>query len=508
MKLLLLACLFFGATFSPARAQDSAAAAAPAMLRLRDGSVQWGTILAHDVDGLTFQRLDTGGILHLPWTFLDPLEDRDLRTRFGYIDEGSDEVMVDADRIVTIKGVEFIGKIVDKSGAAILIKTASGQIPLPKDQIAQIGEVVQVPARDIYTQDELYAQASAGVDLSSARGQFDLAHYCERAFDFVHAAEHYKKAAELDPSFRKDDVRLAQARVAEKAKAQAELEYLASIDQLVKRARFDEALARAAAFKEAFPASTLLHEAKKRADRAIKARAAYVADQVARLWMFYADRFAREAGRKSLDEALAYLDDKMKTDIVAAVLAAVQKSSKETTEADVRGAWKARKKVRYQTASYGAGTWLLGKAAALKGSDGDDKKDAKPASEVDRQRAELAAKLKRFLESQEIARRAQTAADQKDERENAWQELSPGTRAGWVLAWYVENSGDVDVDPTPLIQPCPQCAGRGVIESLVAGGVGTPRNQGGGSNRAASTEETRECPACHGVAAIRRVRYR
>ncbi len=510
MKLFLLSCAFACLAWVPGASAQAATQDAPLMLRLRDGSVQWGAIQSHDVDGLVFQRLDTGGVLHLPWNWLDPVEERDLRTRFGYLDESGEELMIDADRLVTVKGAEFIGKIVDKSGASILLKTASGTLTLPKDQIAQIGDIVQVAAREVYTPDELYAQAAANADLSHAQGQFELAQFCEKAFDFAHATEHYKKASELDASFRKDDVRLALSRVAEKAKAQAELEYLAAIDQLTKRAKFDAALARASAFKEKFPASTLQSEAKKRYDRAIRARTAWVGDQVSRLWMFYAERLARDVSSKSLDEVMAYLDDKMKQDIVAAVLAGVQKASKATTENDVRQAWKSRKKVRYLTASYGLGTWLLGKAAALKGNDDDGKKegDKKPVAQVDQQRAQLEAKIKRFLETQEIARRAQTAADQKDERQSAWNELSPGARASWVLAWYVENSGDLEVDPKPMIQPCAECAGKGLIETLVTAGTGTQRGNNGNSNRAPSNEATRECPGCHGVAAVRRIRYR
>lgn len=501
--LLGLAALALDLVAHAQQAQPAEDASAAQMLRLRSGAIQWGAIQSHDPDGIAFQRLDTGGVVRLPWTWLDPQEEKELRQRFGYVDLSSDEALIDADRIVTIKGLEFVGKIIDRTPDAILMKTASATVPIPKNQVAQASEV-KVPAREVYTVDELYAQALAGADVAHAQGQFELAKECEGWFDFAHAIDHYKKAAELDPTFRKDDVAQALARAIEKSKAQAEIEYLSDVDQLLKRNKFDEALARADAFKEKFPKSALLPEAKKKHDRVIKSRGEFLAKEVVRAWQYHASRLTRDAATKPLEEVMAYLDDKLKSDIVGAVAKELQKVSKDANEDAVRALWKTRKKVRYQTASYGLGTWLLGKAAAMKGYDPDGKgEDKKPETEIDKQRADLAAKLKRFLEAQEVARRAQSADEKKEDREGFWKEFSLSGRANWILAYYVENSGDMELDPKPLIQACQTCGGKGVIEYSLAGA-----NVSKSAVGQQQTDLKRECETCHGIGAVRRIRYR
>lgn len=487
-----------------ARAQEAAAPDAATMLRLRSGAIQWGSVQSHDPEGLVFQRLDTGGLVRLGWSLLDPAEERELRTRFGYVDLTSDELLVSADRIVTVKGLEFVGKIVDRTADAILMKTASATIPIPKSEIAQASDVVQAPAREIYTLEELYGQSLARNDVSKPDGHWQVAQDCEGVFDFARAIQHYQKCGELDPNFKKAELAQALARAQEKAKAQAELEYLSEIDQLTKRAKFDEALARADAFKDKYPQSALLPEAKKKHDRVIKARTEFLSKEVVRAWNFHAGRLAREAASKTLEEAMAYLDDKLKQDVAAATAKDLAKISKEANEDTARQLWKGRKKVRYLTASYGLGTWLLGKAAALRGYDENETgADKKPESEADKARADLANKVKQFLAAQEVARRAQSADEKKEDREGFWKEFPLTARANWVLAYYVENSGDFEVNPKPMIQACPTCGGKGVIEYALAG-ANVSRSAIGKQ----STDLKRECDTCHGIGGIRRILYR
>ena len=67
----------------------------PTMLRLRSGAIQWGEVLEHTPDGVVFRRFDTGGVVRLSWKFLDPSQERSLRTEFGYIDTSSEILYVD-----------------------------------------------------------------------------------------------------------------------------------------------------------------------------------------------------------------------------------------------------------------------------------------------------------------------------------------------------------------------------------------------------------------------------
>src|SRR6185503_16379354 len=110
------------------------------------------------------------------------------------------------------------------------------------------------------------------------------------------------------------------------------------------------------------------------------------------------------------------------------------------------------KKVHWYRGSYGQGTWLLGKDAALKGQEPEKPKD--PALEKDAARVDLQQKIAKFLQNQEIARKAKSKDEKKEDGEAFWKEFSSAGRQQWILAYYAENSGDMDVQPKPLLAAC------------------------------------------------------
>jgi len=472
------------------------------MLRLRDGSLQWGAIASHDPEGLMFVRLDNGGRARLSWGFLHPEEELELKTRFGYIDLSGDEIMVDAERLVTTDGMEMIGRIVDRTADSILVKTNTGTIPVAKNRLSAAPTPVRVNALEVWTRSELYAQQQALTDPASAEQNYELARFCERILDFAHAAEHYKRVAELDPNFRKDDVQPAIARATEKAARQDQIDWLATVDDLVGRRRYDEALAQADAFATKFPDSPLIPDAKKKKDRATKARERYLLERVGQLWTLKALHIARaKSTETSFEAVLSYLDGSMKKDVLDAVTLAAQAISKDANSDVVRRMWASRRKERWNRASYGLGTWLLGKDAALKGEQKEAEKP--PITEKEKERADLEKKLQRFLQNQEMARKSRSTADQKDERETAWKELPGIARAGWIMAYYAENSGDFEVMQKPLFGACRECGGTGTRLLSMAGANVSREEVGKGNN-----EQVIECPTCHGLGVVRRISYR
>lgn len=485
---------------SSAPAQD--VSAETRMLRLRDGSFQWGSIASHDPEGLVFVRLDNGGRARLSWGFLHPEEELELKTRFGYVDLTGEELLVDAERIVTTEGVELVGRIVGSTADSIVVKTSSGTIPVPKVRLSAAPTPVRVNALDVWTRPELYAQQQAVTDLTTAAGNYELARFCERILDYARAAEHYKEAARIDASFQKDEVAAGAARATEKAARQDQIDWLRDVDDFVARKKFDEALARAEAFASKFPDSPLIPDAKRKLDRATKARERYTAERVAQFWPLKAANVARnKSSETSFEAVLAYLDGPMQADVLESVTKAAQAITKDASSDVVRRLWSARKKERWQRASYGLGTWLLGKDAALKGEQAETEKP--PATPAEKERADLEQKLKRFLQNQEMARKSKSSADQKDEREQAWKELPGVARAGWILAYYAENSGDFEVMAKPLFGACRECGGTGTRLLSIAGANVARSEIGKGSN-----ETVIECPTCHGLGVVRRISYR
>ena len=68
------------------------------LLQLRDGSVRWGSIVAHDPELIDFTLLSNGGQARVPWTLLDPRQAEELRNKFGYVELEAEEALVDAER--------------------------------------------------------------------------------------------------------------------------------------------------------------------------------------------------------------------------------------------------------------------------------------------------------------------------------------------------------------------------------------------------------------------------
>jgi hypothetical protein len=486
-----------------AAAQSSDAASAAVMLRMRDGSIQWGAIGAHDPDGITFVRIENGGQVHLPWSALQPEQEEEFRRKWGYVDLSSDEVMMTADRLVLVDGGEVIGLIIDRTPDALVVKRAGTTAIVPKNRISASSTTVQVPALELYTKDELYNRELGNAAPVDAEGNYKLGEYCERILDFAHAAQHYKRAQELDAKYRPEDVKAALVRSAEKAKAQDQIDYLSQVDLLLARKKYDEALTRADAFKEKYPESPLIPDAKRKHDHIVKARERDISEHVAQSWYSWSGRLARTAAMtKNLEQSLGYVDDAMKKDILEHVTKDTQRISKEATPDAVRKLWVARKKLRWYHASYGMGTWLLGKDAALKGEQADAPKAA-PQNEKDKARSDLEQKLQRYLQNQEIAKKSQSKDQQKDDREGFWKEFGSDGRTLWILAYYAENGGEMECDKKPQLDNCRECGGTGVRDVAVSGA--NVAKAGKGKDTGA---QVIECPACHGLGRVRRINYR
>ena len=176
---------------------------------------------------------------------------------------------------------------------------------------------------------------------------------------------------------------------------------------------------------------------------------------------------------------------------------------------DILAYWALRRKSRYDLASYGIGTWLLGEDKALAGT-GDAAKPAAPKSAKDQERQKIEEKIARFLKNQRSARAARKSGEQEDEVQAFWASYGMDARSQWIRAYYVEFGGDFELDDHPRLSNCQSCGGRGVLEVVRVGGGGSgsggATRQGGKTTKAPS--QLQGCPTCHGIGSVRRVRYR
>jgi len=253
------------------------------------------------------------------------------------------------------------------------------------------------------------------------------------------------------------------------------------------------------AFETRFPNSPLQLDSAKKRTQVLKARDRDLTETVRKRWNYWLRRLARQAGRlETYEEVLTYVQETLPEEIRARVLDDVRSTLASDIEPDqILEYWSNRKKVRYENASYGLGTWLLGEDKARAGI--EEKQESESESEISAARKSMAEKQKRFLEQQRLAARARNRQDQADDFDAFWRSFPLGARAQWVRAYYVEFSGDMELRPNPYIRPCPTCAGSGALEVIYSGG--------GGQGTASGTK-LEKCTTCRGIGVVRRVYYR
>jgi hypothetical protein len=469
------------------------------MIRLRTGVFQWGVVEDHSTESLTFRRLDTGGLVTLPWSMVEDKQSLELRTLYGYVDITGDEILVPAEMLVLADGREVIGLVQGRTEDAILYQTQGGQLQIPKRLVRNHIVGLQVPALDIYSKEHLYTERERSSDLESAESQFEVARYCERILDFPHALEHYQAAAELDPNFKTKEIQAIVARVQQKVDSQEQVDFLANVDHLKRRKRFDEALNELAIFDATYEDSPLRSDRLRLEDKIIKSRADYMRTEVSRSWFSWMGRLAAAAGRElNFEEALSYVDETLSEEIVKNVTETMRKKWLDLEEDQVRQFFIERKALRWKPASYGHGTWLLGEEDALKGGVAEVLAE-EPETARDKERAAQAEKINKWLRNQQMAKRSRKSEEDLDEIENAWSLMQSSARRNWIIAYYAENAGDLEVRSQPELQNCSECGGTGVREIIYTGDA----REGSRSGR-----QNVHCPTCHGIGRVRRIRYR
>lgn len=472
------------------------------LLRLRGGGIQWVRIESHTPELVAVRRLDNGGLVRLPWGLLDPAQEEELRTRLGYVDLDGDEPMLQADVLVLHDGRELVGRLLSSEGENFTLKQESGSLLIRKALVKE-ATTRQAAALEVYTREELYRDEAARLLTPSGEQEpavhFELARYCERILDFAGALRHYERAAQLDPSFKAAELGAILPRVATKVQQQEQLDALAEIDRTKRRGYFDKAIQALASFDARYPGSPLRAERLKLEERVLKERERAVRNLVRVQWYSWIDRTAGEAARlETFEAAMAYVEDSMSGRIVQGVTEDARRIWAEVDEDKVRQLWIERERRAWKPASYGVGTWLLGKENALKGVT-EAAPEAEQKSERDRAREDLAQQMQRFMRNQQIAKRASRSADDQQAINDFWTTYSPSSRKAWLVAYYAENSGEVDLRPRPEIYNCASCGGTGYREVIYTSG-GRSGSSGG--------MKLEPCQVCHTLGVVRRIRYR
>lgn len=470
------------------------------MLTLRDGSILWGALAGHRPEGVTVQRLDTGGILELPFELLDPRIELELRTRFGYVDTVTEEVFVSADRIPLDGGGELIGIVQHRANGVLHVKQETGVVLLPALRVAGAITKLQVPARSLYTREELVEQERTRllVQLESegevrSAALFELAAFAERVSDYRTAAENYDAIPEADrASFADFEAALARSRA--KAKVQEQVDFLDDAVYLSKRERFARALEVLGEFPGRYPDSPLTDDWLRTVRRVENDRDRELSTFVTKRWFTWTARFAREGAKlETFEQTREWVDEQLGDLVADAVAGEAQDFVEGISGTQVRAIFADRRKPASRRASYGKGTWLLGRDEALAGKLVEPEEEEVAVSDRDAERQALLDRIERYQRNTQSLGGASRDADL--EPEDAWKRMNLSQKALWITAYYAEQGGDFSVVSVTLL-PHRDCAGLGyreILESSVSGDTRTRLELD---------------PYCGGLGVTRRVTYR
>lgn len=488
------------ATLAPGGRVAAGSFQALEMLHLRAGGVLWAQIDEHTPDDFTVRRLDTGGVTTLPWSLLDPEQELAFKRRFGYVAIEVDEFTVDASVVPLMDGSELVGVIELETPDALHIKTETGLLVLPRERIAGAVTSTRVPARDIYSRQELYeerraelAAELAGTGRASIDAHVELARFCERILDFVHAAEHYAAAIDLGS----DDERLAGWLTAaeRRAEAQSQVDMLDRVDRLRRQGSFPRAMELLAEFPDQWPASPIMDEWAAQKRRVESDREQEALRITRDRWFYWMNKAIRDAAKElSFEQAQNFAVEGLGVLILGQVTADVQEIWPEVSPAEVREMFDRRTGSRIRGATYGDGTFLLGKERATATLEEEEEEEAEPLSAMDQQRRELEERMDRYLESSRRGRSGGGSSAAIDP-ELFWANWSLSGRTAWITSYYAEFGSDLEFVRV-TVAPHGDCAGTGYIEVISV-------NAGGGNARRLVPD-----PACGGVGVKRRVKYR
>lgn len=501
MKALLLSLASLACLVLPAPAQMADAPAT--LLPLRDGGILFGAIVDHTPDGIFFHRIDTGGTLELPWGVLDPARELELKLGYGYVETAVVEELVSADRLTLVDGTQLIGLIVSRDADSLLVKNSQALITLPLDRVVGSSVLVQVPVSDIYTKAERYqnklkefADALASPDARTiAEAHLALAKWCEGVRHYGQAYEHYSQVALADPSYPMSDLQAPLERTKTKAEAQEQVDYLGEVERLTRRDNFDKALDMLAKFQVLYPETPLLEDWNEQRERTEKAQLDALRTETAKRWYSHASTQARAAARfETYEQVMSFLDEGMGEAILAGVTEDMQDLRASIQPEEVAILFSERSGNRWHKSSYGNGTWLLGEDRARAGID-DKAQDEKGEQEAERD--SIAEKVKKYIENQQAVKAASGAEDGASPAE-FWQTFSLNARSNWILAYYAEFSGVMELRRAQFAN-CRECGGTGVREVV---------NLGGPVEGSSSTIRLITCPVCQGIGVVRRITYR
>lgn len=474
-----------------------AAPAAPfEVLRLRDGSLIHGTITSFDeASGVTVSRLDTGGVLELRWEHFPAEEVKRIKASRGFTGEDAEPWLVDVVHLIMRNGTTETGVLQEGGGANTYVLRRRGSVDSFSRHLVRTVESAQVEGLEVFGAEELYLEIVASLGPPSDASQhLELAIACEGAKLYEAAKDHFLAVREQSPKLKVDLVNSRLAQIAIKLENAAETAELDRIRSQLYKKRFAEARALAAEFRLDYPGSRQLRDLDQlEADIDRKKTELFskrvVADYFGKLEQSI-DRLARDTA-VSLDVARDLCDNDIHPQIVTALA-----QDYAMPEATVAKLWEERSGGSVRTASYGDGTFILGKEKALSfgrvGGEEESQNGAETGDDFD----DLVEKVKKqreaLVQQRKSAARSGGGLEDSGPTPDEWWTLADSdARRRWLTAYYCEFAGAINViEAKP--RDCRRCNAVGTVD--------------GTNEKSEPVQMT--CPVCKGLKQERVIRAR
>lgn len=436
-------------------------------VQLASGRVLAGKIQSVTGEGLVLERVDTGGVLQLRWDHLSPESANELKRSFNLSVEDDSEVLVEAD-VLTFNsptgGVEeVIGRHVGSDGSVVNIRSRGLVVPVPKGKVTSWTKR-SVPALTVLTKEELYhlklAEMAPGDD---ADKHILLADVLGRVGDYERAEQHLLRAQELNNSKQPQALRAKLQRVALYKAAADERTLLDKIRSARARKDFVRAREMVAEFEKKYPQSKLGSELAAEKQRVEAARERHYIARVNQLWDQQMTTVAKTKLAESgftLDAARSFAENGMGKAIRDKLSAMLTIPVPEIDEL-----WSKRVTSGVATTStqfsYGIGSWVLGEAKILAGTQtGKAQSGGQEKTQQQQKDERLQRKIQEYLKRAQEAQRNAGTGPKEETDEDWWKAASPDERLNFLRSYYAEFSGDLEL-VNASVTPCRTCGGEG-----------------------------------------------
>lgn len=438
------------------------------IIRLRDGSLVHGEIVAFDEAlGVTIERVDDGGVVSLRWEHLDAGETRRIKAARGFTGEEPEPYRVPVTHLILKNGTTETGVLVDDGRRDTYALHRRGRVDaFPRNFVRRL-ETGHADGLEVYAPEDLYGVILDDLGApADASGHFALAVACEGAGLYERAREHYLVVQELDPGLKAELVATRLDRLAIRIEDAEETAFLAEIRGRLYRAQYEKALEMVDAFDALYPDSRQQGERDLLVDEILRRRNDHYQERIVSDYFSFLGKSLTEIARKegmTMDVVQQLAEESVHEEIVGRLANAYG------VERDVvEQMWGARSGGSLRTRSYGTGTFILGDDALEWYEDEEESAEDVALGEDGGFEQQIEEVLKR---RQQEASQRQTASRSSTRYEDVgltadewWAQASFDERLDWVTAYFAEKAGTLTIVRAKP-RPCRTCDGVGEVDS-------------------------------------------